>query len=603
MIPVSSVAPETAAGRPGVFVGVQNAPLQAARKVATAVSSPFASLRARLVLAFAAVAGLALLLAGAATALVVRDYRTRIAVDHLSDLAIISAFTARQLEQQSVPPDTIAAFLASQVRAEADTVLIVDQSGRVVADRRGSDDDGDDDGRLVGRMIAIPTDAESAPAPAFIEFSVLGRRVEMRPFSVAATDRGWGLGGTRARLGPVVPSTIVWEATADLGTPVMMVTIDPSGPAGPDIETLRAMRARQQPGPGRASPRPPPAAAWPMPAPEPARAIPPSRYRVVLATPSRNVQSAWRDLAPRLSVAAAIALAISLTVAVSIAASIGGGIGRINVAARRISRGDLHARVPVSGHDEIATLGHSFNVMAAEVARSQGALRNFVADASHELRTPLTSIQGFAAALLDGALPGEDGAMRAGAVIAEEASRMRTLVEDLLYLSKVEALGTEPRRDPLDLDAIARGAIRRLGHLAEARDQHFETTFGRVPALSGDPQQVDLLVTNLIENAIKYAPEGATISVEVGTVRGATSSTGFVSVHNTGSTIPPEDLPHIFERFYRVDKSRSRGTQGNGLGLAIALEVARRHGGDIEARSSATAGTTFTARLASPVAT
>ena len=180
---------------------------------------------------------------------------------------------------------------------------------------------------------------------------------------------------------------------------------------------------------------------------------------------------------------------------------------------------------------------------------------------------------------------------------------MRTLVEDLLYLSKVEALGTEPRRDPLDLDAIARGAIRRLGHLAEARDQHLETTFGRVPALAGDPQQVDLLVTNLIENAIKYAPEGATISVEVGTVRSATSATGFVSVHNTGSTIPPEDLPHIFERFYRVDKSRSRGTQGNGLGLAIALEVARRHGGDIEARSSATAGTTFTARLAPPAAT
>jgi signal transduction histidine kinase len=236
--------------------------------------------------------------------------------------------------------------------------------------------------------------------------------------------------------------------------------------------------------------------------------------------------------------------------------------------------------------------------MADEVRRSQASLRNFVADASHELRTPLTSIQGFSAALLDGALPGEEGAMRAGAIISEEAARMRNLVEDLLYLSKVEAVRGEPRRDPVGLDGIAQEAVRRLGHLAEARAQDMRATVGPVPQFVGDPSQIDLLVSNLIENAIKHAPEGATVSIDVGTRRVSSGESVYVRVHNTGTVIPPDDLPFIFERFYRVDKSRSRQTDGSGLGLAIAREVARRHGGDIEVASSDDEGTTFTARFA-----
>ena len=575
--------------------------------------SPFSSLRTRLILAFASVAGLALLLAGGAVAIVVRDYRTRIAVDHLSDLAIISTFTARQLEQQQAGPEAIAIILAGQVRGEADAVLIVDPTGRVVADRRRTDDEDLGDAtdltdRLVGKVIAIPANAESAPAPAMVDFTVFGRRIQLRPFEPGASDRGWGLVGARARLGNTGPPVIVWEASPDLATPVVMVTTDLSGIPTSDADSARGESGRGESGRGetphvepnrgaraaiaRAGGRP-----GGMNGNDPIRQLALGRYRVVLATPARDLQSAWRDLGPRLSVAGSIALAISLIAAITIAGSISSGIGRISVAAQRIANGDLNARAPVDGHDEIAALGRTFNDMADEVHRSQASLRNFVADASHELRTPLTSIQGFSAALLDGALPGEEGAMRAGAIISEEAARMRALVEDLLYLSKVEAVRGEPRRDPVALDGIAHEAVRRLGHLAESRDQSVQVTISPVAVFIGDPSQIDLLVTNLIENAIKHAPDAAVISIEVGTRRANGTESVFLRVHNTGTAIPPADLPHIFERFYRVDKSRSQQTEGSGLGLAIAREVAKRHGGDIEVTSSEANGTTFTAHF------
>ena len=153
------------------------------------------------------------------------------------------------------------------------------------------------------------------------------------------------------------------------------------------------------------------------------------------------------------------------------------------------------------------------------------------------------------------------------------------------------------RSDPVALDGIAHEALRRLGHLAEARDQSVQVTISPVAVFIGDPSQIDLLVTNLIENAIKHAPDAAVISIEVGTRRANGTESVFLRVHNTGTAIPPADLPHIFERFYRVDKSRSQQTEGSGLGLAIAREVAKRHGGDIEVTSSEANGTTFTAHF------
>jgi signal transduction histidine kinase len=231
--------------------------------------------------------------------------------------------------------------------------------------------------------------------------------------------------------------------------------------------------------------------------------------------------------------------------------------------------------------------------MSREVERSQQALRDFLADASHELRTPLTSIQGFSQALVDGTLTGADDATEAGRIINEEADRMRRLVEDLLYLSRVEARHVAASRAPVDVAGLLREATRRLELTAEQRGLHVILDLPDTPLVAGDPDELDHLFGNLLENAGKYTPPGGSIAV---TAR-ATPHDLVVTVHNTGSVIPPEDLPHVFERFYRVDKSRAREVEGSGLGLAIAQEVVQRHAGTIEVTSTAADGTAFVVTL------
>lgn len=554
------------------------------------------SLQARMVGAFAMVIYLTLLLTGGAVVWVIQDYRIRIAVDHLSDLAVISTFISRQMEDQALLPDEIASFVSGQVQGEAQSVLVLDEAGKVVA-QRGRDDDGDEAPVLLGRKLTIPNDAGAASSQ-------------------------WGIFGARARLGAVGPPVKVWEEPSDTsGHLVMLVTADlkslRNDPAGSMRRPMPGSRPASRPGPG--TDRPFPGGDRQMPgggrgAPgsdlsrtstDMARMLAsPSRYQIVLATPSSDVRSAWREIAPRLSIAAAIAFLISVAVASALASTISRPIARITEAARRMADGDLLQRVPGDGRDEIAQLANTFNHMATQIAQSQQSLRDFVADASHELRTPLTSIQGFAGALLDGALSGEEGQTQAALIITEESRRMSNLVEDLLYLSRVEALRPNARQDKVSASTIVNEIVRRLTHLAEVRNLSVNVVGSSGPMIIGDPGQLDHLVGNLIQNAIKYTPDGGTITITTGhespASRALAGARGFIRVHNTGTVIPESDLPHIFDRFYRVDKSRARVAEGSGLGLAIAKEIARRHGGDIQVTSTPATGTTFTVFVPCP---
>ncbi|HET7771673.1 MAG TPA: ATP-binding protein, partial [Chloroflexota bacterium] len=261
--------------------------------------------------------------------------------------------------------------------------------------------------------------------------------------------------------------------------------------------------------------------------------------------------------------------------------------------AQAIARGDLKQTIPVRGRDEVAQLAASFNTMSAEVERSHRTLREFVANASHELRTPLTSIQGFSQALVDGAVEGAEGSVEAGKIINEEAERMRRLVEDLLYLSRVEAADMGVAREPVDLSALLREGLRRLEHVARQRNLEVNVDDGPLPLVPGDASQLDRVFGNLLENAGKYTPAGGRITV----TSGAAGDKVTVRVHNTGAVIPAEDLPRVFDRFYRVDKSRARDVEGSGLGLAIAREVVERHGGELSAESAEGQGTAFTVTL------
>jgi two-component system sensor histidine kinase VicK len=231
-------------------------------------------------------------------------------------------------------------------------------------------------------------------------------------------------------------------------------------------------------------------------------------------------------------------------------------------------------------------------------------MRDLLANVSHDLRTPLTSVQGFAGALVDGTLAGPEGAREAGRIIGEEAERMRRLVEDLLYLGRIESGEITLDREPIDLAEVARAAQSRFTFRAQETETHFQIEAeGPVPMI-GDPHRLAQVLDNLLDNAFKYTPPGGSVRVVARretprTVNGRVqrpASSALLAVHNTGSVIPPEEVDRVFERFYQLDKARA-GRGGRGLGLAIAREIVQAHQGRIEVASSADDGTTFTLRF------
>ncbi len=317
-------------------------------------------------------------------------------------------------------------------------------------------------------------------------------------------------------------------------------------------------------------------------------------YQTVLAVPESEVTAAWKDLAPRLGLAGAIALAISVVVAIILSRSITGPLGRISRAAREIGRGRYDQQIPVRGNDEVARVAESFNTMAREVSRSNNAMRDFLANVSHDLKTPLTSIQGFAQAIGEGAAGGKDDVEESARIIYQEAQRMRDLVDDLLYLSQIESGQMEMRVEPLEIGELLRACSERFEWRLKESGTTLTIEAPPLPDFQGDGRRLAQAFGNLMDNAVAYTPAGGSIAVTAG----REDSHLRVDVHNTGSYIPPEDLPRVFERFFRVDRARKTGHSG--LGLAIAAEVVEAHGGTIKAESSPDDGTRFIVRLPYP---
>ncbi len=500
----------------------------------------FPTLRSRLLAGFALVIVVALFTAGSATVWLVQDYQRRLAVDRLAEVAMTAALAGRQLEALDAQPDEIASLLASRLipeRVGRVRVLVLDTAGRVLAEQPGPA--GHFDPTFIGRRLDVPGEASAQSS---------------QP------------GAPPARQPNLSRTPIVAWADADVpGRPYMLISSPATAvvfapPAGRPQPPRGASGATTQPGDpfDRLVTRTP-------------------VYRVVLAVPERELAAAWRELIPGLSIALLVAIGVAVVAGVWLARSIALPLRQITRAAQAIARGDLHQTIPVRGRDEVAQLAFSFNTMSAEVERSQRALREFLANASHELRTPLTSIQGFSQALLEGAMPGAEGPVEAGKIINEEAERMRRLVEDLLYLSRVESADLPVAREPVDVAVLLHEAMRRLQLAADQRDLRVALDLDPLPPVPGDATQLDRLFGNLIDNAGKYTPAGGAISV---------------SAHA---------LPEaVFDRFYRVDKSRARDVEGSGLGLAIAKEVVERHGGTIAVRSASDEGTTFTVSLPVP---
>lgn len=223
-----------------------------------------------------------------------------------------------------------------------------------------------------------------------------------------------------------------------------------------------------------------------------------------------------------------------------------------------------------------------------EVERLSRVRQDFVANVSHELRTPLTSIRGYAETLLDGALDDEKHRRNFVETIRDQSGRLSAIVADLLSLAELERAGAEPRLSSFDLREVVSGQVASFHPSAERAGLALDLEAGGSVSVSADRVRIEQVVANLLDNALKYTEHGG-VKVRLG----SDGSTAWCEVEDTGPGIPAADMPRIFERFYRIDKARSRQKGGTGLGLSIVKHVVALHGGDVVVRSNAAGGSTF----------
>ncbi len=290
-----------------------------------------------------------------------------------------------------------------------------------------------------------------------------------------------------------------------------------------------------------------------------------------------------------LSVALMVGLAaatVSLFMAIFLTPSLFRPLEDIASVARQITRADdLSRRVPDNGRtDEIGDLAQAFNQTLERVERLFRAQQRLLADVSHELRTPLTAIRGN----VDLMRRMGEADMESLGIIQEEIERMTRLVSDLLLLARADSGGMPLQRKRLELDNLFFDVYRQANLLPKQVDLIVTTIDQAV--IWGDSDRIKQLLLNLIDNAIKYTPIGGKVLMALS----QSDERAYIEISDTGIGIPPEDLPNIFDRFYRVDKARTRQQGGSGLGLSIAKSIAKAHGGDIRVASTIGEGTTFT---------
>jgi two-component system sensor histidine kinase MtrB len=265
-------------------------------------------------------------------------------------------------------------------------------------------------------------------------------------------------------------------------------------------------------------------------------------------------------------------------------------VARASVAAHSLAEGLLDTRLPVESKDEFGAWAASFNEMAealeakiTALSQAQARERRFTSDVSHELRTPLTALVAEASLLAEHLDDMPEDARRPAELLVNDVGRLRDLVEDLMEISRLDAGEARVRGEPVDIGSLVATAVR-------SRRWDDRVSIDREDlVLTTDPRRLERIVANLIGNALEHA--GRDVSVRVG----RDGLGAFVEVTDTGPGIPPDRLPHVFDRFYKADSSRAG--PGSGLGLAIALENARLLGGDLDVWSEVGRGTRFTLRL------
>ena len=265
----------------------------------------------------------------------------------------------------------------------------------------------------------------------------------------------------------------------------------------------------------------------------------------------------------------------------------------LSAAASEVARGDLSQRVDAHPGSELGNLGVAFNDMANALEDAESERRRLVADIAHELRSPLTNIQGYLEAVKDGVLEADESTVN---TIYSQTTHLNSLVEDLRLLALVEAGNLRLELTNADICELVSNATEAFRPRAVDRSIGLEVTVSiGMPGTRLDPTRIRQVVSNLVENALTHTPDGGRVVVNVSPKTHDVAA--IISVSDTGTGISPEDLPQVFDRFYRVDPSRNRGTGGAGLGLTIVKRLVEAHGGQVEVTSVFGSETTFTVHI------
>lgn len=325
----------------------------------------------------------------------------------------------------------------------------------------------------------------------------------------------------------------------------------------------------------------------------------------------------WERIKYRWPVRLLIALGIALFFSLGLSFVLTRRLRELTTAVAAITAGDLSRRVPSGPPDEVGRLARQFNAMTDQLQSTIGALeaerdkltntlqqlersetsrRQLVADASHELRTPVACLQGNLEALIDDIIIEPKARLEALVGMHEETLRLARLVNDLLTLARAEAGAIEIKREPIVVGELIERAAAKFRPRAEALGVTLESRCALDVQVLGDDLRLTQVLDNLLENALQHTPSGGRITLEAARNNGAIA----LRVQDSGEGIPADDLPSVFERFFRSDRSRARATGGTGLGLVIAREIVEAHGGSVGIESELGKGTCVRAEL--PVA-
>jgi len=283
-----------------------------------------------------------------------------------------------------------------------------------------------------------------------------------------------------------------------------------------------------------------------------------------------------------------VAVAIAVAITFFLSRRILAPVKALTSVVKRLGRGDFSQRVQVKDKGELGELAQAFNAMASDLEHMEKLRQNMVADVAHELRTPLSNIRGYLEAIRDGVIKPDKKTIRS---LNEEAVLLSRLVDDLQELALAEAGELKLVYQTEDISKLVSQTVASIQAQAKAKGLVVSTSLpDGLPPVNIDYHRISQVLRNLLENAVAHTAKGGTITVAAKQQEKWVE----VSVTDTGEGIPAEDLPNIFERFYRVDKSRTRATGGSGLGLTIAKRLVEAHGGKIKVQSEMRKGSCFT---------